>query len=160
MLRRSVNLSTLFLGRLRPPKRLTSTSCTYFPQELTTALLEKAERETKVCCQTGYRTQDPCLTSQVPYRLRYAAWREVRHMKTYQAGHPTSLIRTFAGGTDIALTLSYLSRDPKLPFTCTGKTYQTGWLSSRCTCHFLGFCPTCLRHGAIQGSGFPYVQPP
>ena len=28
---RSVNLTTLFLGRLRPPKRLTSTSCTYFP---------------------------------------------------------------------------------------------------------------------------------
>ena len=27
----------------------------------------------KVCCQTGYRTQDPWLTSQVPYRLRYAA---------------------------------------------------------------------------------------
>ena len=26
---RSVNLTTLFLGRLRPPKRLTSTSCTY-----------------------------------------------------------------------------------------------------------------------------------
>ena len=29
---RSVNLTTLFLGRLRPPKPLTSTSCTYFPQ--------------------------------------------------------------------------------------------------------------------------------
>ena len=28
----SVNLTTLFLGRLRPPKRLTSTSCTYFRQ--------------------------------------------------------------------------------------------------------------------------------
>ena len=70
---RSVNLTTLFLGRLRPPKRLTSTSCTYFRQQLTTALLEKAEGETKLCCQTGYRTQDPWLTSQVPYRLRYAA---------------------------------------------------------------------------------------
>ena len=55
---RSVNLTTLFLGRLRPPKRLTSTSCTYFRQELTIALLEKAEGETKVCCQTRYRTQD------------------------------------------------------------------------------------------------------
>ena len=32
MSRRSVNLTTLFLGRLRPPKRLTSTSCTYFRQ--------------------------------------------------------------------------------------------------------------------------------
>ena len=29
---RSVNLTTLFLGRIRPPKRLTSTSCTYFRQ--------------------------------------------------------------------------------------------------------------------------------
>ena len=28
----SVNLTTLFLGRLRPPKRLTSASCTYFRQ--------------------------------------------------------------------------------------------------------------------------------
>ena len=36
---RSVNLTTLFLGRLRPPKRLTSTSCAYYPQKLTTALL-------------------------------------------------------------------------------------------------------------------------
>ena len=29
---RSINLTTLFLGRLRPPKRLTSTSHTYFRQ--------------------------------------------------------------------------------------------------------------------------------
>ena len=28
----SVNLTTFFLGRLRPPKRLTSTLCTYFCQ--------------------------------------------------------------------------------------------------------------------------------
>ena len=55
---RSVNLTTLFMGRLRPPKRLTSTSCTltstsytYFRQLLTTVLLEKAEGETKVCCE-------------------------------------------------------------------------------------------------------------
>ena len=40
----SVNLPTLFLGRLRPPKRLTSTLCTYFRQKLTTALLESAGR--------------------------------------------------------------------------------------------------------------------
>ena len=32
MLGRSVNLTTHFLGRLRPPMRLTSTSCTYFRQ--------------------------------------------------------------------------------------------------------------------------------
>ena len=31
---RSVNLSILFPGRLRPPKRLSSTSCTYFRQLL------------------------------------------------------------------------------------------------------------------------------
>ena len=36
-------------------------------------LLEKAEGETKVCGQTGYRTQDPRLMSRMPYRLRYAA---------------------------------------------------------------------------------------
>ena len=29
---RSVNLTTLFLGRLRPPKQLTSTLCIYFHQ--------------------------------------------------------------------------------------------------------------------------------
>ena len=32
MLGRSVNLTTVFLGRLRAPKRLTSTSCIYFRQ--------------------------------------------------------------------------------------------------------------------------------
>ena len=46
---RSVNQTTFFLGRLRPPKRITSTSCPYFCETLTTALLEKAEGETKVC---------------------------------------------------------------------------------------------------------------
>ena len=60
---RSVNLTTLFLVRLRPPKRLTSTSCTYFRQKLTTAFLKLAEGETKVCGQIGYRIQDPRLTS-------------------------------------------------------------------------------------------------
>ena len=55
----SVNLTTLFLGRLSPPMRLTSTSCTYFCQQLTTTLLESVEGKTKVCAQTGYRTQDP-----------------------------------------------------------------------------------------------------
>ena len=50
--------SNPILGRLRPPKRLTSTSCTYFRQQLTTALLESAKGETKVCGQTWYRTQD------------------------------------------------------------------------------------------------------
>ena len=59
----SVNLTTLFLGWLTPSKRLTSTLCTYFSQELTTSLLESAEGETKVCGQTGYRTQGPTYES-------------------------------------------------------------------------------------------------
>ena len=70
---RSVILTTLFLGRLIPPKRLTSASCTYFCQLLKTAPLESAEGGTKVCGHGGYQTQDLWLTSQVPYRLRYAA---------------------------------------------------------------------------------------
>ena len=45
MSRQSVNLTTRFLGRLRP-RQLTSTQCTFFCQKLTTALLESvAERE-------------------------------------------------------------------------------------------------------------------
>ena len=71
---RSVNLTTLFLGRLiRPPKRSTSTSCTYLRQFLTTALLEKSEGETEVCCQTGYRTLPGPLTYEsatLPIALR------------------------------------------------------------------------------------------
>ena len=63
---RSVNLNTLFLGRLRLPARLTSTSCTCFRHSLTTALLESAEGGTIVCGQNGYLTQDLLLTSQVP----------------------------------------------------------------------------------------------
>ena len=63
---RSVDLTTLFLGRLRPRKRFPSTSCT-------TALLESAEGETKVCGRTRYRTRDLGLMSQTRYRLRYAA---------------------------------------------------------------------------------------
>ena len=55
---RSVNLTTLFLGRLRPPKRLTSTSRTYFRQLLTTVPLESAEGETKV--RGGYEMK--CIT--------------------------------------------------------------------------------------------------
>ena len=51
MLRRSVNLTTLFLGRLRHPKRFTSA---YFCQELTTVLLESVEGEMKI-----YSLQNP-----------------------------------------------------------------------------------------------------
>ena len=82
---RSVNLPTLFLDRLRPPKRLTSTLCTYFRQKLTTALLESAEGETKVCGRTGYRARDLWLLKQMRVRVHiltdqiggggYGGWR-------------------------------------------------------------------------------------
>ena len=48
ILGRSVDQTTLFLDRLRLPKRLTNSSCTYFRQLLTIALLRAAEVETKV----------------------------------------------------------------------------------------------------------------
>ena len=58
MSRRSVNLTTLFLGSFIPPKRLTSTSCKYFDQYLTNVILESAEGEMKVCGRrTGYLQQ-------------------------------------------------------------------------------------------------------
>ena len=70
---RSVNLTTLFLDRLRPPKRLTSISCIYFHQKPTTALLESVEGEMKVCGRTEYRTRDLWLMSQTNYRLCYSS---------------------------------------------------------------------------------------
>ena len=66
---RSVNLPTLFLGRVRPPERLTSTLCTYFRQKPTTALFESAEGETKVCGRTGYRTRDLWLLNRCGVRV-------------------------------------------------------------------------------------------
>ena len=60
------------LFRLRAPKQLTSTLCTYLPL-LTTVLLESAKRETKVCGRTGYRTQDLWLFNQMRYQLHYMA---------------------------------------------------------------------------------------
>ena len=68
--------TTLFLGRLRPPKWLTSTSRTYFHKRLTTAFLESVEGETKVHDRTGYRTQYLWLSSQMHYQqliLHYVA---------------------------------------------------------------------------------------
>ena len=56
---RSVNQTTVFLGRLRAPKRLTSTSCTYFRQQLTIVLLESAEGEMNVCRQNRVSNQGP-----------------------------------------------------------------------------------------------------
>lgn len=43
MLSRSVNLLTMFLSRLRPPKPLTSPKCKYLCQELTIAFFDSAE---------------------------------------------------------------------------------------------------------------------
>ena len=80
---RSVNLTTQILGRLRSPKQLAYTKCTYLTTarldfrngsnlELQALVLESAEGETKVCGQTGYPTRDIWLVSQTLYRLRYA----------------------------------------------------------------------------------------
>ena len=49
---RSANLTTLFLGRLRP-KRWTSNSCTYFRQKLTTVLLEQRKEKRKYMAGPG-----------------------------------------------------------------------------------------------------------
>ena len=52
---RSVNVTTLFMDRFRPPKQLTSTKAHILSP---LSLLESAEEETKVRCRTGYRTSD------------------------------------------------------------------------------------------------------
>ena len=44
---RTVNPNTIS-GQLRPPKPLSSTKCTYFSHEQTTALLESADGEMKI----------------------------------------------------------------------------------------------------------------
>ena len=69
---RSINLTTLFQCRLRPPKRLISTNCKYSRQKLIIAVLESAEGELKVCGRTGYQTRGLWLLSQTRYRLRCA----------------------------------------------------------------------------------------
>ena len=52
---------------------------------MTTAPLESGEGEMKVCGQTRYRTQGLWLTSQMPYRLRFAAQ---LHFQMYYAWIP------------------------------------------------------------------------
>ena len=90
---RSVILTTLFPGRLRPtPKRLTSTLCTHFRQKQTTVPLESAEGATKVCERTGCLTRDLWLLSQTRYPLRYAARRsrsKVLNTACYCRSSPT-----------------------------------------------------------------------
>ena len=77
---RSVNLTSLFLGRIRPRKRLTITKCAYFRLYLTTALLETVEEEepisTKVSDRTGYRTRDFWLLSQTWFSHKFE-WLEI-----------------------------------------------------------------------------------
>ena len=50
---RSVNITTLFLGRLGPPKRFTSTSCTHFRQlPLLNQQKEKRKYVDRPCIET------------------------------------------------------------------------------------------------------------
>ena len=72
---RSVNLTTLLLGRLRP-MRLTSTSCTYFPQLLTIAFLESAEGEMKSmwlerASNPGHLAHESDALPKLPYLFDY-----------------------------------------------------------------------------------------
>ena len=89
---RSVNLITLFLDRLKPPKRLTSASCTSFRQQLTTVRLETAEGETKVFSQVS--NWDLWLSSQTRYRLRHATQ---PHDEGDSSGIYTAMARTWKG---------------------------------------------------------------
>ena len=69
---RSVNETTLIpgeLGRLRPPKQLTSTKSNILTP---VTLLESAEGETKVSVRTGYRTSDLWLLCQTLSLMVYA----------------------------------------------------------------------------------------
>ena len=68
---RSVIITTLFMDRLKPPKQLTSTKVHILSP---VTLLESAEGETKVRCQTGYRTSDPWLLSQTLSMMVYATF--------------------------------------------------------------------------------------
>ena len=66
---RSVNVTTLFLGRPRPPKQLTSAKVHILSP---VTLLDSAERETKLSSRTGYRTSDLWFLSQLRSLMAYA----------------------------------------------------------------------------------------
>ena len=51
----SVNLTVLFLGRLRSPQESTSTKYSYFCQLLTTVLLDLVEKEKLPYLTTKYK---------------------------------------------------------------------------------------------------------
>ena len=66
---RSVNVATLFLGRLRPPKQLTNTKVhTLSP----VTFLKSAEEEKKIRGRTGYRTLNLWFSSQTLRMMVYA----------------------------------------------------------------------------------------
>ena len=65
-------------------------------------------RRNKVCGQTGYPTQDPWLTSQVLYRLRYAARQQRREdLLRYKPKSEPS-------GTLIPFVMTYHPEQPKV----------------------------------------------
>ena len=66
---RSVNVTTVILGRLRPPKQLTSTKVHILSP---VTLLESAEGDTEVSGRTGYRTLDLWLLSRTLSLVVYA----------------------------------------------------------------------------------------
>ena len=105
----SVNLTTLFLGMLRSPKRLTSTSnqCTCFRQKLTTALLESAEGETKECGRTRYQTRDLWLFSQMPLLTALcglAVYHHIQVTKIPPPPPPPPSPQMFTGVSDMGFT--------------------------------------------------------
>ena len=64
----SVDLTTLFLGRLRPPKWLSSTLCTYFRQQLTKlSLLNRRKEKQKYVAGLGIEPGTPGSLSQMCY---------------------------------------------------------------------------------------------
>ena len=63
---RSVNLTTLFLGRLRPPKRLTSTSCNTFASNWQLPFLNKWKEKRKNVARPGIEPRTPDLRVRSP----------------------------------------------------------------------------------------------
>ena len=70
------------MGRLRPPKQLTSTKEHILSP---VAVLESAEGETKVSGRTGYRTSDLWLSSQTPSMMVSALFCELTEICEYKS---------------------------------------------------------------------------
>ena len=66
MSRRSVYLTTLFLGILRPPKRLTSTSCTSFASNWQPPLLNQRKEKRKYVARPGIKPRTTDLRVRCP----------------------------------------------------------------------------------------------